>query len=211
MEQETRKNHWDNTYQKNPLTSLGWYEENSEKTLNLIEVCNLPKDALLFNAGAGATTLIQDLLKKNFTNIIVNDISSVALSELRKNLSIPKNVNLNFLVDDLTNPTELLKLKNVDLWNDRAVLHFFTSEEEQTNYFNLLKAVVKNEGYVILAEFNTEGAKKCSGLDVFNYNEIMLQERLGEDFKLLKAFNHTYIQPSGNPREFVYTLFQRKA
>jgi SAM-dependent methyltransferase len=211
MEQDTRKNHWDNTYKKQPLTSLGWYEENAEQTLKLIEDCKLPTDALLFNAGAGATTLIQDLLKKGFKNIIVNDISEVALSELKQSLTIPKNVTLQFLVDDLTNPTELLKLKNIDLWNDRAVLHFFTTEEEQHNYFNLLKAVVKKGGYVILAEFNLEGAKKCSGLDVFNYNETMLQERLGENFKLLNAFNHTYIQPSGNPREFVYTLFQRKA
>jgi len=210
MEEYNYRNHWDNAYQKNPLTSLGWYEETSEQTLKLIEACNLPKDALLFNAGAGATTLIHDLLQNKYTNIIVNDISSVSLAELKKNISIPKNVTLNFLVDDLTNPTELLKLKEVDLWNDRAVLHFFTSENEQKNYFNLLKAVVKKGGYVILAEFNLEGAKKCSGLDVFNYNEIMLQEKLGDEFKLLKSFNHTYIQPSGNPREFVYTLFQRK-
>jgi hypothetical protein len=103
----------------------------------------------------------------------------------------------------------LLKLKNVDLWNDRAVLHFFTEEPQQKAYFDLLKKVVNKNGYVILAEFNLEGAKKCCGLDVFNYNESMLQERLGNDFELLKSFNYTYTQPSGNTREYVYTLFKR--
>ena len=115
------------------------------------------------------------------------------------------------MVDDLTNPSELLKLKNVDLWHDRAVLHFFTEEKQQKAYFDLLKGALKPKGFVILAEFNLEGAKKCSGLDVFNYNEEMLQERLGSDFELLKSFNYTYTQPSGNTREYVYTLFQKKS
>jgi len=203
--------HWNNAYQKNPLTNLGWYEEKSIPSFNLIQECNLPKDALLFNAGAGATTLINDLLKHRYTNIVVNDISSVALTELNKNINIPKHAAVNFIIDDLTNPTELNHLKNVDLWNDRAVLHFFTTENQQKSYFNLVKSAVKKGGYVILSEFNLEGAKKCSGLDVFNYNAAMLQDRLGEEFILLKSFNYTYTQPSGNLREFVYTLFQRKA
>lgn len=202
--------HWNAAYQKSPITNLGWYEENPTPSIELIETCNLPKDALIFNAGAGATTLISELLATGYGNLLVNDISSVALSELKNNLLVPKNAQIKFIVDDLTNPSELLKLKNVELWHDRAVLHFFTEEKQQKAYFDLLKSILKPKGFVILAEFNLEGAKKCSGLDVFNYNEEMLQERLGSDFELLKSFNFTYTQPSGNTREYVYTLFQKK-
>ena len=205
------KKHWNNAYQKSPITNLGWYEENPEPSLELIEACNLPKEALIFNAGAGATTLIEQLLAKGYENIVVNDIASAALTELSNNLTLHKNAYINYIVDDLTNPSELLKLKNVDLWHDRAVLHFFTEQSQQKAYFDLVKKVLKPKGFVILAEFNLEGAKKCSGLDVFNYNEEMLQERLGSDFELLKSFNYTYTQPSGNTREYVYTLFQRKS
>lgn len=204
------KKHWNAAYQKSPITNLGWYEENPAPSIGLIEACNLPKDALIFNAGAGATTLISELSAKGYENIVVNDISSVALTELKSNLPAPVNETVQFVVDDLTNPSELLKIKNVDLWHDRAVLHFFTEEKQQKAYFNLLKDALKPKGFVILAEFNLEGAKKCSGLDVFNYNEKMLQERLGTDFALLKSFNYTYTQPSGNTREYVYTLFQKK-
>lgn len=203
--------HWNNAYLKSPIKNLGWYEENPSATISLIEACNLPKDALLFNAGAGATSLIEFLLNDGYSNIIVNDIASAALTELKNNLTTHHKVKLQFIVDDLINPIELLSLKNVDLWIDRAVLHFFTEPAQQKVYFDLLKKVLKPNGFVLLAEFNLEGAKKCSGLDVCNYNEEMFQERLGDEFKLLKAFNYTYIQPSGNPREFVYTLFQRKA
>ena len=202
--------HWNASYQKSPITNLGWYEENPTPSIELIETCNLPKDALIFNAGAGATTLISELLATGYENLVVNDISSVALAELKNNLLVQKNAQIKFIVDDLTNPSELLKLKNVELWHDRAVLHFFTEEKQQKAYFDLLKSILKPKGFVILAEFNLEGAKKCSGLDVFNYNEEMLQERLGSDFELLKSFNFTYTQPSGNTREYVYTLFQKK-
>lgn len=203
--------HWTNAYRKTPVTSLGWYEENPIKSLELIRECNLAEDAFIFNAGAGASNLIECLLNDGFTNIAVNDISASALVELQNSLSNHNHSNVEFIVDDLTNPTALLELNNVDLWYDRAVLHFFTSEKQRITYFSLLKNTLKVGGYVILAEFNLEGAKKCCGLEVFNYNEIMLQEYLGEDFNLLKSFNYTYTQPSGNTREYVYTLFKRSA
>ena len=203
--------HWNNAYKKTPVDNLGWYEENPKPSLELISECELPKDALIFNAGVGAATLIELLLDDGYTNIVVNDIAASALTELQKNLTIHKNSNVQFIVDDLTNPVELLKLKNIDLWHDRAVLHFFTTPKQQEAYFNLIRKVLSPSGYVILAEFNLEGAKKCSGLDVFNYNEEMLQERLGDEFKLIDSFNYTYAQPSGNTREYVYTLFQRTA
>lgn len=203
--------HWNNAYRKTPVNSLGWYEENPEASLELIKECNLPKDSLIFNAGAGATTLIERLLIEGYTNIVVNDISSSALIELKNDLTQHNHSNVEFVLDDLTKPNSLLELKDVDLWNDRAVLHFFTKEEQRLAYFNLLKKAVKIRGYVILAEFNLEGAKKCCGLDVYNYNAEMLQEQLGNGFNLIKSFNYTYIQPSGNTREYVYTLFQRTA
>lgn len=201
--------HWNNAYQKTPINSLGWYEEDPIPSMELISACNLPKDALIFNAGVGAATLIELLLNKRYTNIIVNDIATAALTELKNNLSEHKNADIKYIVDDLTNSSELLKLKNIDLWHDRAVLHFFTTDKQQKAYFDLIRKIIKPNGYVILAEFNLDGAKKCSGLDIVNYNEEMLQERLGNDFKLLKSFNYTYTQPSGNTREYVYTLFQR--
>lgn len=205
------ENHWNNAYKKTPLKNLGWYEEAPMPSIELIEACNLPKNTRIFNAGAGSSTLIEQLLKRGYNNIIVNDIASSALIELRNSISDHYHASVQYVVDDLTNPFELLDLKQIDLWHDRAVLHFFTSQCQQKAYFDLLKKIVKLDGFVILAEFNLEGAKKCAGLDIFNYNESLLQERLGPDFKLLKSFNYTYTQPSGNTREYIYTLFQRNA
>ena len=203
------REHWNNAYQNNAVEKLGWFEDDPVASVDLIEKCNLSKDALIFNAGAGATTLIALLLEKGYSNILVNDISFLALDKLKN--SIDNNNNVSFIVDDLTNPTTSLNIKNVDLWHDRAVLHFFTSKDQQLSYFNLLKKIVKEGGYVIFSEFGIDGEKKCCGLDIVNYSEKMFQDRLGDDFELLESFNHLYSHPSnGNTRKYIYTLFKRK-
>ncbi|MDG2194633.1 MAG: class I SAM-dependent methyltransferase [Polaribacter sp.] len=200
--------HWDAAYSKTTTDSLGWYEENSTPTLQLIEACQLPKEAAILNVGSGSSTLIDDLLDLKYSNVIASDLSLQALSQLKNRLKATAE-NVQYIVDDLTNSTALKHLKNIDLWNDRAVLHFFLTEKERTAYFDLLKHIVKKEGFVIIATFAKEGAKKCCGLDVYRYNTAMLQESLGTDFELLETFDYTFINPNGDPRPYVYALFKR--
>ena len=203
------KEHWERIYQKTAFDRLGWYEARSEPSLQLIEKCTLPKDATILNVGTGATTLVDDLLNLGFSNLIANDISSQALEEIQLRLGPERSKMVHWLVDDLTRPNELKALKQVDLWHDRAVLHFFNEPEEQNTYFNLIRKLVKISGYVIIAAFNLNGAPKCSGLPVFRYDAQMLQEKLGESFHLKETFDYTYTMPSGDTREYVYTLFQK--
>jgi len=204
------QNHWNQAYQKSPVEQLGWYEENSTPTLELIKKTNVPKEARILNVGVGASTIIDDLLKENYTHLIASDLSDVSLNTLKKRIKSEDIDKVQFVVDDLTNPTKLPTLNSVDLWNDRAVLHFFTTPKDQQTYFDLLRKIVKPKGFVILAEFALNGAEKCCGLDVFRYNSEMLQERLGDDFELLESSDYTFINPRGGERPYVYTLFQRK-
>jgi len=62
---------------------------------------------------------------------------------------------------------------------------------------------------VIIAIFSLEGAKKCSGLDVVNYDHTMISQFLGNEFELLEHFPYLHIQPSGGKRPYAYTLFKR--
>jgi len=149
------------------------------------------------------------LINQNFKNILVNDISPTALEKLKKRLG-NQSENIKWIVDDLTNPTELNNLEKIDLWHDRAVLHFFNDTKEQDSYFTLLRNIVKEKGFVIIATFNLNGATKCSGLPVHRYDEKMIQEKLGNEFKLVESFDYTYTMPSNDTREYIYTLFKRK-
>lgn len=205
------KSHWEHVYQNSAINRLGWYESSPEPSLELIDCCNLPADAAILNVGAGATTLVDELLHAGYRNIIANDISRSALDELQLRLGPEQSKRVQWIVDDLTNPAELNTLEQIDLWHDRAVLHFFQDAASQDAYFNLLRKLVRKDGYVIIASFNLDGAEKCSGLPVHRYDAAMLHNKLGSGFQMIEAYDYTYVTPSGNPREYVYTLFQRKS
>ncbi len=97
-------------------------------------------------------------------------------------------------------------LREIAVWHDRALLHFLLKENEQRMYLSTLKKVIKKGGYVIIAAFSLKGAKKCSGLDVKNYDQNMLVKFLGEDFTLLEYFDYTYHMPSGKQRPYISQL-----
>lgn len=204
------KSHWNNAYNNAEINKLGWYEENPEPSLSLIKKCNLNPNASILNVGAGTTTLVDELLKQDYKNVIVNDLSEAALNKLKERLGVKGNT-VKWIVDDLTKPTELNKLEKIDLWHDRAVLHFFNDKKEQDTYFDLVKTLVKENGFVIIAAFNLNGAAKCSGLPVHRYNKDMLQIKLGKNFDLIEWFDYTYKMPSGDTRAYIYALFRKKS
>ena len=202
------KAHWNKIYDSMKVKELGWYEETPQPSIDLLNFCNLDKKDLILNIGAGASTFIDYLLEQGYKNIVATDISETSLQILRARIGTERSNKIRWIIDDLTKPTVLHQINNVALWHDRAVLHFLTEPEDQDTYFNLLKNVLAPNGYVIISAFSLSGARKCSGLDVFNYSSQMLAEKLGHKFSLEKSFNHVYTMPSGDKRDYVYTLFQ---
>jgi len=199
--------HWNDTYTNNPVEKLGWYETDLSPTLKLISKTGLKTPARIINVGAGSTTLIDELLKNGYSNLIATDISEIALKNLEDRIGSNK---VECIVDNLIMPTKLNNIAPVDLWIERAVLHFFTKKQDQDAYFNLLNNKVKSNGFVLIAEFNLNSAKTCSGLPVHRYSKEMLIEKLKNSFKLIESFNYNYIMPSGAKRPYIYTLFKKK-
>lgn len=202
------KKHWDTAYLKTETQNLGWYEETPEQTWELIQKTNLPKNARILIAGAGSSTLIDFLLDKGYTNIIANDLSSEALNQLKERIGETNHVS--FIVDDLTNPEKLNTIEPIDLWIDRAVLHFFNEKKDQDTYWNLVQNLLKLDGYALIAAFNLNGAEKCCGLPVHRYSKELIAEGIGSDYDLEEAFDYTFINPKGGERPYIYTLFKKK-
>lgn len=205
-EGQNQKEHWDKIYLSKPDEKLGWYETDLSPALKLISETGLQISSRILLAGAGTTTLIEKLLAEGYSNLIATDISEAALDRLKEKHG--KRI-AQYIPDDLTRPVKLAGLEPVDLWIDRAVLHFFTERNDSDAYFNLLKSKVRPGGYVILAEFSLNGDDQCSGLPVFRYSVEMLSENLGPGYALAESFNYTYINPSGGERPYVYTLFRK--
>ncbi|MDH5474592.1 MAG: class I SAM-dependent methyltransferase [Cyclobacteriaceae bacterium] len=197
--------HWNNVYSNSPEEKLGWFETDLSPTLNLISKTDLKKSARILNVGSGSTTLIDELIGAGYTNLIATDLSSIALQKLENRIGEKK---IDCIVDDLTQPTVLKKIPPVDLWVDRAVLHFFIEKKDQATYFELLNTCIPQGGFVLLAEFSLTSATTCSGLPVHRYSEKMLAEKL-VNFELIESFEHTYTMPSGAERPYIYTLFKK--
>lgn len=203
------KQHWNEIYEALDADELTWYEEIPAPSIKLLSRCHINKDEPVLDIGTGASTFIDYLVNQGFKNIIAADISEIALDKSKERLGKEKASVVRWIIDDITQPTHIQNLTDIAVWHDRAVLHFLLEESQQQTYLSTLKKVIKKGGYVIIAAFSLEGAKKCSGLDVKNYDQNMLAKFLGEDFHLLEYFNYIYHMPSGKPRPYIYALFQK--
>ncbi len=204
------KEHWDEIYEVLDADELTWYEETPEASIKLLNKCQITKDESILDVGAGASTFIDYLIEQGFSNVIATDISEIALDKLKERLGKEKAPQVRWIVDDITRPIHIQNLREIAVWHDRAVLHFLLEEKQQQMYLSTLKKVVKKGGYVIIAAFSLKGAKKCSGLEVKNYDQNILAKFLGKDFSLLEYFDYTHYMPSREPRPYIYTLFQKK-
>ncbi len=206
---KSSEKHWNKVYRKNAVDCLGWYEESPAMSLKLIARSGIAQNDPILDIGCGASTLIDHLLDAGYSNITATDISRAAIEKLKERLGESGATRVSWIVDNVANPTILRELKDIALWHDRAVLHFLTAEQDRREYLSTLRQVVKTGGFVMIAAFSLAGAKKCSGLRIRNYDEKMLAEFLGSDFKLIEHFDYLYVMPSGDERPYIYTLFQR--
>jgi methylase of polypeptide subunit release factors len=73
------KGHWERIYAQKADKQVSWYRPHLELSLDLIQMTGLKKDACIIDVGGGASTLVDDLLERGYTNVTVLDISKAAL------------------------------------------------------------------------------------------------------------------------------------
>ena len=198
--------HWNEIFSSTENQLLGWYEKNPSQIIELLD-CGLDwKDTVAFLPGIGTSDIVQELLSRGM-RLILNDISKKALEKIGEKLGDSNN-RANLYHGDITSPLPDT-IPMVDLWIDRAVLHFLTQEKDIAGYFHNLRSIVKKRGFALFAEFSMSGATTCAGLSVHRYSVEELSERLGMGFQLVNQFDHVYINPYGDPRPYIYVLFER--
>lgn len=204
---KSNSKHWDAIFSNTEDSKLGWYEKESTQTLRLLDTIPILEGSTAFLPGSGTSVLIEELLSKSM-KLVLNDISVEALNQVKERLG-DKSDDIICVCQDIAQPFQD-SIPDIDLWVDRAVLHFLTNEGDVNGYFNNLKSLVKTGGYALFAEFSKSGARKCAGLKLHRYSVEEISERLGSKFKIIEQFDHTYINPFGDPRPYVYALYQRE-
>ena len=203
---KTNCKHWDAIFSGTEDQDLGWYEKNASQTLKLLKLVPGLKKARVFIPGAGTSVLIEELLLK-CAEITVNDISAEALSRVKKRVNDKKG-KIDFLCRDISRPLPRT-LPKADIWIDRAVLHFLRDKDAINGYFRNVRSFLKPCGYAIFLEFSKTGASKCAGLPLHRYSVAELSKKLGPSFELISHFDYTFINPNGDPRPYIYTLFRK--
>jgi len=204
---KTLTDHWNEIFQKTDEEKLGWHENDYSQTLKLLDFVREWKNSKIFVPGVGTSGLV-DVLSGSNAELVLNDISSAAIEKAKRRYSDKKH-NIRWLCQDISEslPSDL---DDIDIWIDRAVLHFLINDSAVEAYFRNVHATVKTGGYALFAEFSKTGATKCAGLDVRRYDLDELKGYLTA-FELVTSDEYTYINPNGDPRPYIYALFKRKS
>jgi 2-polyprenyl-3-methyl-5-hydroxy-6-metoxy-1,4-benzoquinol methylase len=200
----TRKNYWETVYETKNSDQVSWTQVIPNTSLDFIHSFGLVKTAKIIDIGGGDSKLVDYLLEEGFENITVLDISAKALEKVKKRLG-DKAQKVNWIVSDIT---EFHPNTTFDVWHDRATFHFLTTTEQIAKYMDTAKNWVK--GYLIIGTFSENGPKKCSGLDIKQYNEEALTIELQNGFEKLRCITEDHTTPFNTMQNFLFCSFKRQ-
>ena len=192
---------WDKVYTGKAPDQVSWYRPHLETSLALIERSAPSTSASIIDVGGGESTLVDDLLARDYQNLTVLDISQIAIDVTKQRLRTAAQ-RVRWLTGDVTKMK--LEPRSFDVWHDRAVFHFLTSTEERRAYVENVARSVRTGGHVIVSTFGPEGPVKCSGLDVVRYDADSLHDQFGATFRLVESSKELHQTPLGTTQQFLY-------
>jgi len=201
---ENNSNHWERIYQTKQPNEVSWTQEVPKTSLDFIHSFKLHKSAAIIDVGGGDSKLVDYLLDEGFENITVLDISEKALERAKNRLG-ENSSKIKWVVSDVT---AFKTTETYDVWHDRATFHFLTTASQINKYLETARNVVK--GYLTIGTFSDKGPKKCSGLDVKQYNEEQLELQLSNGFKKVKCILEDHMTPFNTSQNFLFCSFKRK-
>jgi len=97
-----------------------------------------------------------------------------------------------------------------DFWHDRASFHFLIDKNQIDKYAELVASAVAKNGNLVLGTFSENGPKKCSGLDIKQYNEASLNIVFNSNFDLIESITEDHITPFETVQNFLFCNFRKR-
>jgi SAM-dependent methyltransferase len=195
------KEHWDSVYRTRGSEQVSWYQPHLDRSLAFLEATGLGRDARVIDVGGGASTFVDDLLDRGYTNVTVLDLSAAALDVAKGRLG-SRASQVKWICADVTDPQ--LPSEAYDFWHDRAVFHFLREPAARARYVSAVRRMLKPGGHIVVATFGPHGPEKCSGLDVMHFTPEALHAEFGPEFARLSDAVEMHTTPWGSEQEFVY-------
>lgn len=201
-----KKAHWEKIYSTKSHKEVSWFTEHVYSSLELIHKTGINKDEAIIDVGGGASTLADDLLNEGYRDITVFDISGSALAIAKERLK-EKSSQVQWIEDDILNSD--FGGKKYDLWHDRAVFHFLTSEEEREVYKEKVHRHLKQDGFLLISVFADDGPLKCSMLEIKRHSEKDVVDFFGNSFSKIFEERMVHITPSNIEQKFVNVILKK--
>ena len=194
------KSHWEKIYSEKSPKEVSWTQEVPETSIEFFNDFKLSKTSPIIDIGGGESKFVDFLLAEGYQNISVLDISENAIKRAKDRLG-KKSKNIEWIVCDINdfNPK-----KKYALWHDRAVFHFLTSSVEINRYVENVK--LNSENFIV-GTFSTSGPKKCSGLEISQYDKNLLSKLFEESMTIKKVEYINHITPFETTQNFIFCSF----
>jgi len=206
MKMNDSKEHWEKVFATKAENEASWFQTYPKTSIEFLELFNLPLDANIIDVGGGDSHFVDALLDKGYKNVHVLDISANAIERAKKRLGDRANT-VNWIISDITEFEPLIKF---DFWHDRAAFHFLTTADKVYKYVSIAENAINDKGYLILGTFSENGPKKCSGLEIQQYNETSMSVRFEVKFDRIKCITEDHTTPFNTVQNFLFCSFQKK-
>ena len=199
---ETRLDHWSQIY-ATPDHQGSWFRDSLDESVSALHKVAPHETHTLIDVGAGRQHLSPSAFTPPLETIYLLDLSLPALG-----LERPHGTDSRYqvIIGDVTTAS----LPTVDLWHDRAVLHFLTSDEERAAYLNQAARSIRSGGGIVISGFAPEGPSACSGLTVRQSSADELSREFGEYFETIETYESPHRTPNGSEQLFSWFLGRRR-
>ena len=198
------KSHWEKIYKEKSPHEVSWTQEIPFTSIHLFSDFKIQKDNPIIDVGGGESKFVDYLIDNGYENISVLDISENAINRAKDRIGF-RSKFINWIVCDIN---DFEPEKNYAVWHDRALFHFLTSQNEIDRYVKIVKLNAKN---FIIGTFSTLGPKKCSGLDITQYDESSLKKLfVDQRTSFNKSENINHITPFATTQNFIFCSFSSK-
>lgn len=201
------KQHWENIYTKKGPQDVSWFQAMPKVSLDLFTEYRVPMDARIIDIGGGDSLLVDHLVARGFLDVTVLDISVTSLTKARQRLG-EAGATVQWIESDATRFDAPAPF---DVWHDRAVFHFLTTEADVDRYLDRLSRLLKPGGLLILGTFSENGPEKCSGIPVHRYSEAEMVARLQKVCDRIKCFTVDHVTPFDTVQNFLFCAFRKAA
>ncbi|WP_341924162.1 class I SAM-dependent methyltransferase [Nocardioides psychrotolerans] len=192
--------HWDTVFATRSADEVSWFEANHAHSVSLLR----EQPGSVIDVGAGAGTLVDELLADGRTDVTLLDISHEALALTRERLGTGEQ-RVGYVVSDLLawEPS-----RTFDAWHDRAVFHFLTDPADQASYVDLAASAVSPGGLMVLAAFGPDGPTACSGLPTARHSAAGLGALFAPAFTVTGAQTRVHRTPGGADQQFTWVVMR---